>query len=196
MKYFLISLIFLTGVFLEWNLYLRWQADISYNTGKTLNTAQKMLDAYPYLNSAVESVPDEPTFLSELAYNQAVLASAIFAQTKLATSAAQLTQLAIENSNKAVSISPNSLPFWKDRLKIFFQLSSIDEKYNSEVLTAINKGSILAPTDAKVHYLKGWILERAGKTEEAIKILRETLVLKPDYNDAKVLLEKIEKSQK
>jgi len=205
-KYFLISLIFLTCLFLEWNLLSRWQADKDYAIGKNYNTAQQFIAGYSYLSKAVETVPDEPTFRDELSYNQAVLANLVYDQLhnstasalvnvsesdrmnikipQLGVSEAQLEQEAIKNSDSVIAASPHSVPFWKTRVKTFLVLSQINTKYFDEVVRAISTAAALAPTDAKVFYNLGLILKRAGKTPEAIQAVEKAVKLKPDYNEA------------
>ena len=188
---------------MEISLWNMWQADKAYAMGKNLDGVQQYVNAYTYLTQAVEANPGEPSYRDELAYNQAVLASAIYEQLKTSTlegkmnltipqlevSTTDLINSAITNSNQVVEISPNSLPFWKDRTKTLYQLSLIDPKYNAMALEAIKKAADLAPTDAKVHYNLGLLLAKNGQTDEAIKVFEETLKLKPDYTDAKNSLE-------
>lgn len=183
MKYFLISLIFLISIYLEFCLWNIWQADKSYALGKNLDSVQQYTNAYTYLKEAVDANPDEPTFRDELAYNEAVIASALFNQKTATDTAKMLKNEAILNSNLVVEQSPNSLPFWKNRTKIFYQLSMPEE-----ALKAITKAVDLAPTDAKVHYNYGLLLEHNGQKEEARKIYLETLQLKPNYSEVKEAL--------
>ncbi len=206
MKYFLISLIFLTCLFLEWNLFSRWQADKQYNAGKSLDSQQQFLTAYPSLVQAVSTTPDEPTFRDELSYNQAVLANLVYDQLhnstasalvnlsesdkmnikipQLGVSEAQLEQEAIKNSDSVIATSPHSVPFWKTRVKTFLMLSQINIKYYDEVVRSISTAAQLAPTDAKVFYNLGLILKRAGKSPEAIEAVKTAVKLEPDYNEA------------
>ncbi len=206
MKYLVISFICLVAAIMEWNLLSMWRADKSFAYGKNLDSVQHFADAYQYLQNAVTTNPNEPTFRDELAYNQATLASAIWqqietssqsgvatvsAQQKLAikipqlgASTADLVTAAIDNSNKVIDTSPNILTFWKTRTKTFYQLATIDPKYTLDALTSIQQAAKLAPTDAKVHYNLGILYGRAGQTSLAIQTLKDTTQLKPDYRDA------------
>lgn len=185
MKYFLISLIILTVVWLELGLWTMWQADQNYALGKNYDSVQQYVAAYPLLGASVNSNPGEPTFRDELAYNQAVIAAALFAQKSATSSALALAEEAVANSDQVVETSPNSLPFWKSRVKTFYQLGTIDAKYNLTGLEAIKRAADLAPTDAKVWYTYGLLLQRNGQKEEAKKIFLKTLQLKPDYTEVK-----------
>ncbi len=185
MKYFLISLICLIGLILELGLWNMWQADQSYALGKNYDSVQQYVAAYPLLIASVTTNPSEPTFRDELAYNQTVIAAALFAQKSATSSALALAVEAVANSDQVVGDSPNSLPFWKSRVKTFYQLGTIDAKYNLVGLEAIKKAADLAPTDAKVWYTYGLLLERNGQKDEAKKIFLKTLQLKPDYTEVK-----------
>lgn len=172
----------------EFNLINMWQADVSYAYGKNLDGVNHFSDAYSYLQDAVKKNPDEPQFRDELSYNEAVLAGAMFEQSKSSSDSALIDQ-AISDSNKTVEISPMSLPFWKTRTKVFYTLATIDRKYILTAVEAIATAAKLAPTDAKVHYNYGLILGQAGQVLDAIKVFEETLKLKPDYQDARNALE-------
>lgn len=185
MKYFLVSLISLVGLILEWNLFSMWQADRDFAYGKNLDSVQHFADAYPFLTAAVSRNPSEPTFRDELSYNEAVLASSL----SLASGSAQenvreLVDQAIRDSDIVVNASPAVMPFWKTRTRVFYQLGSLDPKYFAQALSAIQKAASLAPTDAKVHYNLGILLGKNGKTTAAIKAFEETIFMKPDYRDA------------
>lgn len=159
-----------------------WHADKDFAYGKNLDSVSHFTEAYPYLKNAVDANPNEPTFRDELAYNEAVLASNTFSTAT--ESARLLANEAIQNSNKVVEDSPNSMPFWKTRTRVFYQLASIDPKFYLEALAAIQHAAKLAPTDAKVHYNLGLLLGKTGQIKEAEKVLEETIAMKIDYRDA------------
>lgn len=186
MKYFLISFIALIAFWLELSLFNMWQADKSYALGRNLVGVQQYTNAYTYLKEAVDTHPDEPTFRDELAFNQAVIASALFSQNTATDTAKMLKNEAILNSNLVIEQSPNSLVFWKNRTKIFYQLSLPEE-----ALKAITKAVELAPTDAKVHYNYGLLLAHNGQKEESKKVYEETLKLKPNYDEVKDALKNL-----
>jgi tetratricopeptide (TPR) repeat protein len=110
------------------------------------------------------------------------LASATFSTAT--QSAKTLANEAINNSNKVVEDFPNSMPFWKTRTRVFYQLASIDPKFAFEALAAIQKAADLAPTDAKVHYNLGILLGRTNQIKAAEQVLEDTIAMKVDYRDA------------
>jgi tetratricopeptide (TPR) repeat protein len=207
-KWIILGAVSIVAIIMELNLLNMWRADKAYAYGKNLNSSQvqQYLPALPYLLEAVALNPDEPTFRDELSYNQAVLASALYQKIEESTASSiinltkdqklalkfpsinlstqDLISSATENSNLAVEISPESLPFWKTRTKTLFELATIDQNYLPRGLAAIQRAAELAPTDAKVHYNLGLILAQNGQLTEAIRVLEETAQMKPDYRDA------------
>ncbi len=187
-------------------LYGMWQADKNYAYGRNLNGINDYVSGYPYLLSAVSANPNEPTFRDELSYSEAVLASLIFRTVSQseATPAAnfsmetvlprvnlsgnQLVAAAISDSNTVVQYSPNSMPFWKTRTKLFYQLATIDPKYLKEALVAIQTAAKLAPSDAKVHYNLAIVLSQLGQIPDAITVLEQTIKMKPNYREARFQL--------
>lgn len=188
MKYFLISIVCILASWLLINLVMMWEADKSYALGKNLDGAGQFTTAYSFLNSAVSDNPEEPTFRDELAFNQATLAVAVFEKEATNSALPILISQAIANSNLVTKNHPNSLPFWKGRVKVFYELSLIDKKYLPPALEAIKTAVQLAPTDAKIRFNLGLILAKTGQKEAARKVFEETLKLKPDYEDVKKVL--------
>ncbi len=197
MKSFLILSPVIIALFMEINLISMWQADKNYAYGKSLDSISHYVEAYAYLKNAVDKNPNEPAFRDELSYNQATLAVAIYqqatgsAEQRLSASTAQynasaktLLDQAISDSNRVVEDEPAAMSFWKTRTRVFYQLATIDPKYNLDALAAITKAAELAPTDAKVHYNLGIILGRTGQITAAIKTFQDTITMKPDYRDA------------
>lgn len=207
-KWVILGAITILAIIMESNLLNMWRADKAYAYGKNLGSSQvrEYLSALPYLLEAVSLNPDEPTFRDELSYNQAVIASALYQKIEESTASSiinltkdqklalkfpainlstqDLISSATENSNLAVEISPESLPFWKTRTKTLFELATIDQNYLPRGLAAIQRAAELAPTDAKVHYNLGLILAQNGQLKDAIQVLEETAKMKPDYRDA------------
>ncbi len=160
-----------------------WRADRAYALGYNLDRVGDYQGAYARLKQAVALRSSEPVFKDEYAYNNIALALSLY-QANQATTAASLAQTAIALNNEIVTNYPNNLLFWKNRVRIFYALGQLDAKYLPTAVQAIQKAHELAPTDAKISYNLGVILEQAGQTEQAVKALEETIKLKPDYQDA------------
>ncbi|MEK7565959.1 MAG: tetratricopeptide repeat protein [Patescibacteria group bacterium] len=189
-KYIFISLIILTAVYLEFGLLNIWSADVDYALGQNLQKANQPVQAFQTMQQAIQKLPGEPLFHDEQSQIASLLSVAAKNQ-KEATLSSQLTQIAIQESNLAVSSSPNNVTFWKSRTKIFYTLAQDDASYLTFALDAINRAVDLAPTDAKVNYFQGVLTSAFNQTDNAIKILEKTIALKPNYRDAYFQLAKL-----
>lgn len=184
-----IQLIFIMSlsVVMLYKLYLYWYADTAYALGNNLDKVSSFMQANPLLENAVRTEPNEPVYQDELALNLGTLAQAFYLQNDASTGA-QLAERAIILSNQVVQNHPNNLIFWKNRLRILYSLGISDkqneEKYLNEALMVLKKSRELAPTDPKMSFNLGVLLGQAGDIPEGVKMLEETIKLKPDYADA------------
>lgn len=176
-----------TAVYMSYNLFLYWYADIAYALGNNLDKTSNYQQAYPLLENAVKIKPNEPVYKDELAVNLATLAQAFFLQNN-ATIGAQLAQRAISLNNQVVENHPNNVVYWKNRLRILYSLGVSDiqnEKlYLNEAIKVLIKSRELAPTDAKISYNLAMLYGQTGNLREAVKILEKTIELKPSYIEA------------
>jgi O-antigen ligase len=158
-----------------------WIADTYFEKGVGGETGK---DVYSNLQNAVKLRPDEPLFLSELAVAEANLAS----QVDDIEFAKELKRDSINHIDKAISISPNNLGIWRNKLRVYFELNKSDAKYLPEAIDIAEKVSSLAPTDAKIHYNLSlfYLLE---DTKESIaksnEVLLKVLGWRPEYNQAR-----------
>ena len=160
-----------------------WQADTLFAKGKSLNDTNHYQEAFEKLQKAVQLNPQEPFYHDELAQSAASLAVVAQKQEEASLSA-QLTELAIAESDQALKISPNHLNFLKNRTRIFYALVEIDENYYQEALTSLLQATQLAPTDAKVFYNLAILYSRLSQNQTAILTLEKTIKLKPNYEAA------------
>ena len=164
-----------------------WYADVLFARGNTLIQSSEHTTAYPYLQKAVNLRPDEPLYHDKLSLNMANLATVAFLENE-ATLSADLTTQALSHSQKAITISPQNLNFWKSRTRLFYSLSQIDENYLNQALKSLLIAKKLAPTDAKIYYNLALLYAEVNDTDQAIKILEETIDLKPNYRNARYAL--------
>ena len=181
-----IALVFLYLLFTLTNF---WNADRKYYFGSNYNRAGDYQRAYAFLQEAIKMRPSEPTFRDELAYNNAVLGSAILAQSQQQKEnqeqniqvGKQLIDTAIKTTNQVTSEHPNNIVFLKTKVRVFYTLSQIDPSYLPMALEAIKNTQKLAPTDADVSYNLGVLYGQTGDAGNAVKTLENTIKLKPDY---------------
>lgn len=182
-QWIFITLVILTSCFLILNLFRFWEADKAYAFGSNLNKTGQYQQAYTKLHEAIAQRGDEPVFKDELSFNAAIL-SVAFAAQKEASLSAEFLKETINLSNEVTSRYPNNVVFWKTRVRTFYALSQMDQKYLPLSLEAVKKANELAPTDAKISYNLGLLYQQNGDTKKAIEVLENTIKLKPDYKDA------------
>ncbi|MEX2007155.1 MAG: O-antigen ligase family protein, partial [Candidatus Levyibacteriota bacterium] len=145
---FAVAVVTITALYLLFTLFRFWAADKAYYMGYNLDRAQQYQQAYSFLAQAVQDRGDEPVFQDEFALNNAVLAASLISlnQTLPATQSAQdepiinaLLQSATGLSDKIINEHPNNIVFWKSRVRLFYTLSQVDEKYLPKALGAIRK---------------------------------------------------------
>jgi putative inorganic carbon (hco3(-)) transporter len=171
-------------------LFRYWVADTYYALGKNYNQARAYETAYPLLQQAVDT-RKEPVIEDEFAVNKAVLALGLAQQENSTESAQIITQLAneaLETSEKLVNNHPNNIVFSKSRVRILYSLANIDPRYFPMALDAVKQTAQLAPTDASILYNLGVLHGQNGESENAVKILEQTVSYKPDYLDAQYAL--------
>ncbi len=164
-----------------------WYADNRFAIAERLNKSDHTTQSLEELEKAINIRPNEPLYQDQLSTLTANLAVQAFNE-KESTLSSQLVNTAIEASNKALMISPYNINFWKNRTKVFYKLSEINEDYNNQAITALLQAAKLSPTDAKVQYNIAILYSKFGQEETALKTLEETIRLKPNYDQARYAL--------
>ncbi|MCL5676080.1 MAG: O-antigen ligase family protein [Patescibacteria group bacterium] len=188
----IIFIIIIIAIYLEFSLFQMWRADTFFALGYRYNRSGQFTAAYENLVQAIKINPNEPFYHDEFSYTLSTLALAA-KQQKEATLSSYLTDQTIAQSDYAINEEPNNLNYYKTRTRVFYALAEIDPKYNNGALSAIEKAAELAPTDPKIHYNLAILYGRAGETQKALDILKETVKLKPDYRDPYYALALLEK---
>jgi len=177
-----IIVITLFALFLLFLLFRFREADKAYGLGYNLDRVNEYPQAYLKLLEAVDG-RSEPVFKDELSVNKGTLAAMYFLQ-KDATRAQELAKEAVALSDEVVTAHPNNIVFWKTRVRMFYALAQVDQRFLGLALEGIKKAHELAPTDAKISYNLGVLYGQTGEIDKAINVLQETVKLKPDYSDA------------
>lgn len=168
-----------------------WQADSLYTQGTTLSKNGQPGAGSQLLAQSINLRPDEPNYLDSMASSLSTLALDL-SKTSDASAAAETAQLAQEVSDRAIEISPRNLSILKSRSTTFYRLSFINDVYLLHSIEALERAIILAPTDPKVHYNLGVLYVHLEEYEKARALFEKTLLLKPDFEDAKTGLQKLQ----
>ncbi|MBI2034106.1 MAG: tetratricopeptide repeat protein, partial [Candidatus Levybacteria bacterium] len=119
----------------------------------------------------------------ELAYSNALIAVELMDEQK-ATEAAEHTYNALLLSENVVTRHPNNVSFWKNRVRMIYELARLDPQFLQFAIESLEKAVQIAPTDAKLLYNLGYVYRLTGSPQKAVEILEKTIQLKPDYRDA------------
>jgi len=182
-----VVLILYSAFYLLYSVSSYWYADTQFASAEKLSKAGQYDFAFNNLQLAVKSKPQEPIYHDALAGatgNLAVLAD----EQENATLSGQLVEIAISESDTALKISPYHLNFWKNRVKLLYQLAKIDPQCYQEILPSLLQASQLAPTDAKIKYNLALIYASENQINLTVETLEESVQLKPNYEDARYAL--------
>lgn len=186
----LILLVIIVG-WMEIGLAFYRQADIAYAYGNNLDKIGSFGQATQYLLTATQTIPDEPVYKDELSINLAAIAAGLYEQ-KDTSKGDQIAKNAQQLSDEVVTSHPNNVVYWKNRVRLFYTLSSTDPKNQAadleQAVHAIDTAKQLAPTDAKIAYNQAVLYGQSGQPERAARMLEDTIKLKPDYVDVYVAL--------
>ena len=147
------------------------------------------------LKSAVRLRPNEPFFHDRYAVAAATVALQAYQQEQTAL-ADQLSKISISQSDLAISLNPYHLNHWKNRARIFINLTPIEPNYLLKAGEALQTATALAPTDAKLYYNLALIYSKLEQDRLAIETLQKAVSLKPNYKDARFALAYFLKEQK
>ncbi len=164
-------------------LVITWHADTMFASGYRYNRNGQYAQAQLQISDALAYSPFEPLYYDELATSYAGLTS-IALQNRNATDAAKLLELAVASSDKALSISPKNVNFWKTRTKVYYAVAEANPTYFANSIDALEQGYKLSPTDPKILYNLAVLEGRRSNSQKAIDYLNQAITLKANYKDA------------
>jgi tetratricopeptide (TPR) repeat protein len=174
-----------------------WQADFLYAESKRDYQNSEVKESLTKLNNAIKISPNEPVYLNELINTYTDFA--IILWDDLSRDKAEnmkddvevFSQEAVRQIEILLTMSPNNYIFRKSAITNLHRLASINPQYllmaEKLALDSIN----FAPTDPRLFYIAGLVEEKLGKHEEAQKLYKKSVELKPDYEPAKVKISDI-----
>jgi len=85
-----------------------------------------------------------------------------------------------------MALSPHHPNYYKSAARVYILLSDLPSA--AEVLT---QAAQISPSDPRIPYNLGLIYESLGQSDLARKAYEKSLSLKPDFADAKAILQKL-----
>ena len=162
-------------------------ADILYERAKNLES-KNMAGALLAYTNAVEVFPaNNPFYLADSAYKMAVYTESIDKTEK----SDEFIKKAVSLANAAQKLSPENIIITRRVANSYLLLSEINEEYVKSALENGEKLTLQAPNDPQSFLTLAKIQTGVGKEEDATRSLETALALKPDYLEARELLEQL-----
>ena len=171
-----------------------WYADTLFAKGKFFNDQGSFAKGQTLLQNAVKYSSAEPIFHSELANSYTGTALALHGLKK-DDQAAPFIDLAVSESIKATALSPAYINLLRSRAGVLLKLAAINPKYLGFAKETLIAASQKAPTDVKLLYNLALVYIRTGEVEESIRLLEKAIEMKPNYQEAKDLLNMVHKTR-
>ena len=179
------TLVGLTVLYTVFLIGKYWMADLKYSKGKDYNSRKRPDLSVNFLNSAINLQPKQALYHNEISMAYTTLAQSEFRQ-KNSSSAAELTNLAISESQKATDLSPANINIKRNRFGMYVMLSSINPNYIVQAGQTLLETIKLAPTDAKLYYNLALFYIQVGRPNEADQTFKKTIEIKGNYKEARL----------
>ena len=157
-----------------------WYADTKFASGQR-SQGKDLAGAYENLTEAVQYNPDEPAILSEYAISAAYVANA--------TQNKDFAQQAINLASRAIAVSPHHPNYYKSMTRSLILISDVEPQALALAAEVLTKAAVLSPTDPRIPHNQAVIAKYLGKLDEAKVFAQRALDLKPDFGDARKLLQ-------
>ncbi|MCL5003873.1 MAG: O-antigen ligase family protein [Patescibacteria group bacterium] len=167
------------------NLFL---ADVSYSRGLSLSQAGDYTGAANSLISAVNLNYFEPAYHRDFSLTLAQ-------KSLLETGQTQIDDLnaAVGEAETAYNLNPQNSLTLKTLVRTYFIISQLAPQYTEKVYELLQAVIKLSPTQPQSYYDAALIDFYLNKKTEALNLTQKALSLKPNYTEAKDLLNKLEK---
>jgi len=185
-NFFILVLSLITGYLLLSTINY-WRADYYYSQGKNQNRAQIYPSATVFLAKAINLVPNEPLYHSELASSYAEMAIINFENNNTEVANLNITN-ALNETNKAYILSPKNTNILRAKSNVYSDLAYIDRSYLNNNIDTLLELQKMAPTDVSVVYKIGLAYARGNQIETSIDYLNMAIEMKPDYKRARQVL--------
>lgn len=177
------SLILSFTLLLFYSIYQYWSADFHYSKAQKLESSD-LPEAQKAISRALTLSPNESLFWIE---SSDIAAS--FAQEALAakdsTKTIEYVQKTVTDAQKAIEISPNSVNIYRRLSASLLVFATYDQEYLSPALIVLEKAVELAPHEPKIMYNLALAYAKSDDFTKAKEIFQKTIILKPDYRNAR-----------
>ncbi len=168
-------------------IYRYWKSDMYYNNAKIESRKENYEKAKIEIEKAIDISPKEPVFLSEsaLIYSEISLNEA---QLENESSSKAAANIAINNADSAIVLSPENVSYQKILSSIYYKFSIFSSEYLILAEDPLKKASQLSPFDPKTHYQIGILSLKNNNIDQGLSSLQKAVVLKPNYKEGRFAL--------
>ncbi|MBI2334192.1 tetratricopeptide repeat protein [Candidatus Daviesbacteria bacterium] len=170
-----VILLFFIFYFL-FSIFQLWYSDTLFARAEKASDLGMVGRAYNLLIEASNLNPLEPLYRSELGL-AAAAAGETLTETD-ATSSADLKKQAVNQTSRVLQQNPRNTSFWRTAVRTYAELGDLEG-----ALSALDQTIKLAPTDPKLYYNKGLVLQQMGQSQEAQAAFKKAVELKPNYQE-------------
>lgn len=179
--------IILAVLFLIYQTYRYWQADVYYNNARNENKNSNYQQASIEIQKALDISSKESVFLSESAVANsevALLEAKNNSEDKAQESAAKAVDAAI----KAVTLSPRNINAQRILSSTYYKFSMFSKDYQILAEDPLRNSIAISPYDPKLHYQLGILSLKNNNTDEGLINLERSVYLKPNYKEGRYAL--------
>jgi putative inorganic carbon (hco3(-)) transporter len=160
-----------------------WKADVLYTQAKNLSQNSEYVAGISKLNEAISISPSEFVYWDLRADIYTDLAITIANTSDSGDAALEYARLALNDSQHAVSLSPHNVNLKRNYATTLIKLSAFNPELLSVAIGVLTDARTLAPTEPKLLYNLALSYLRVGDAEKSIELMKETVLLKPNYKD-------------
>ena len=170
------------------NIFSAYIADVFFAKSTASDNQQNYQLAFSQITQSLDLSPNNPDYL--------ITHSLAAAKMAVITKDENYINQATNSAEKATSISPANINFWKQKAQVYFYLSSLNKEYFIKTAESMLQAAKLAPTDAKIYFSLGQFLESTSLPDDAAFYYQKAIDLKSNYDHAYFALGKIYFDQK
>jgi len=170
-----------------------WLADYSYAQAIRQTQMNQPISALADINRSIKYAP----FFSDYRAKKADINSKIallYYETGDIKTAIGYSDQSTTDIKKAVELSLQNVIVARNRASLETTLSLVNPKLLDQAIVSLNHAQTLAPTDPKIPYHLGNLYFSKKEFTKAIEALTQSVVLKPDYKEARLSLASVYES--
>jgi tetratricopeptide (TPR) repeat protein len=181
------------SIFLIYKIYIYWKADNyfalakRYNTTNQLKPVDKYKKAKDNIEKAISYNKNEPSFYAEASQTYSEIALLQENQNKKEV-IEENVQLAIDSANKASTMSPKNVNYYKNLSSIYYRFAMFNNQFLQLSIKPLEEVTMITPNDPKVYYQLGILYLKTGEKEKGITALEKSVELKSNYKEGRFAL--------